>query len=632
MTEFSRKLNQVFAGKVVRKDLTKKIKEGANVPIYVLEYLLGMYCATDDENAINDGVDTVKRILANNFVRPDEAEKVKSLVREKGIYTIIDKVTVRLEEKKDRYLAEFSNLGIKNANIDDEIVKKYERLLVGGMWCIVKLSYNFDEDDKNKSPFVVTTVDPIQIPNMEIDVIKDGRKSFNKNEWIDLLIRSMGIEPNELNYDIKWHYLMRAVPLVENNYNLCELGPRGTGKSHIYKEISPNSILISGGQSTVANLFYNMTTKKIGLVGLWDAVAFDEVAGINFKDKDAIQIMKDYMASGSFSRGREEKNANASLVFEGNINSTVEEMLKNSNLFEPFPEMVARDSAFFDRMHYYLPGWEIPKMRPEYITDDFGFMVDYLAEYFREMRKITYGDSFDKYFKLGNELNQRDVIAIRKTVSGLVKLIYPNGIYSKDEIEEILIYALKGRRRVKEQLRIIAGDEFKDTNFSYIDIENNNENFVLTNESKYIERFSSEKEETTGSILKNETSIFDSYRNRNTQSDKSFVGFELVDEKKEDLDIDYNKEIIKNEHRILSISIKKDIKEPKVKVHRFDKEYIYVCEKCDDSQNVKKYQFDLKGINVIGDYDFSLFDNDELIADKLVFKLKNKYLDIIDNH
>lgn len=632
MTEFSRKLNQVFAGKVVRKDLTKKIKEGANVPIYVLEYLLGMYCATDDENAINDGVDTVKRILANNFVRPDEAEKVKSLVREKGIYTIIDKVTVRLEEKKDRYLAEFSNLGIKNANIDDEIVKKYERLLVGGMWCIVKLSYNFDEDDKNKSPFVVTTVDPIQIPNMEIDVIKDGRKSFNKNEWIDLLIRSMGIEPNELNYDIKWHYLMRAVPLVENNYNLCELGPRGTGKSHIYKEISPNSILISGGQSTVANLFYNMTTKKIGLVGLWDAVAFDEVAGINFKDKDAIQIMKDYMASGSFSRGREEKNANASLVFEGNINSTVEEMLKNSNLFEPFPEMVARDSAFFDRMHYYLPGWEIPKMRPEYITDDFGFMVDYLAEYFREMRKITYGDSFDKYFKLGNELNQRDVIAIRKTVSGLVKLIYPNGIYSKDEIEEILIYALKGRRRVKEQLRIIAGDEFKDTNFSYIDIENDNENFVLTNESKYIERFSSEKEETTGSILKNETSIFDSYRNRNTQSDKSFVGFELVDEKKEDLDIDYNKEIIKNEHRILSISIKKDIKEPKVKVHRFDKEYIYVCEKCDDSQNVKKYQFDLKGINVIGDYDFSLFDNDELIADKLVFKLKNKYLDIIDNH
>lgn len=483
MEELNEKLNHYFAGKVVRKDLTKKIKEGANVPVYVLEYLLGMYCATNDESAIEDGVSTVKKILADNFVRADEAEKIKSKIKEKGIYTIIDKVTVRLNEKLDIYQAEFSNLGIKDALISDEIVKQYEKLLVGGIWCIIKVSYNFEDQGKLRIPFQVASLDPIQLPNMDLTGIFDGRKHFTKDEWMDILIRSMGIEPTRLTEIQKWHFIERAVPLVENNYNLCELGPRGTGKSHIYKEISPNSILVSGGQTTVANLFYNMGQKKIGLVGMWDCVAFDEVAGITFKDKDGIQIMKDYMASGSFARGKEEKNANASMVFVGNINQSVEVLLKTSHLFEPFPKEMANDSAFFDRMHFYLPGWEIPKMRPELITDEYGFITDYLSEYFREMRKRTFSDSLDKYFKLGNNLNQRDVIAVRKTVSGLVKLIYPNGEYTKEELEEILAYALVGRRRVKEQLKKIGGMEFYDVHFSYIDLDTIEEKFISVPES-----------------------------------------------------------------------------------------------------------------------------------------------------
>lgn len=483
MEELNDKLNKYFAGKVVRKDLTKKIKEGANVPVYVLEYLLGMYCATNDEQAINDGVNTVKRILADNFVRPDEAEKIKSKIKEQGIYTVIDKVTVRLNEKQDIYQAEFSNLGIKDAYISEDIVKKYEKLLVGGIWCIVKVSYTFDDAEKHKIPFTASSLDPIQLPNMDLTGLFEGRKKFTKEEWMDVLVRSMGIEPLQLTDIQKWHFIERAVPLVENNYNLCELGPRGTGKSHIYKEISPNSILISGGQTTVANLFYNMSQKKIGLVGMWDCVAFDEVAGITFKDKDGIQIMKDYMASGSFARGKEEKNANASMVFVGNINQSVEVLLKTSHLFEPFPKEMANDSAFFDRMHFYLPGWEIPKMRPELITDEYGFITDYLSEFFREMRKRTFSDSLDKYFKLGNNLNQRDVIAVRKTVSGLVKLLYPNGEYSKEELEEILAYALVGRRRVKEQLKKIGGMEFYDVHFSYIDLETMEEKFISVPES-----------------------------------------------------------------------------------------------------------------------------------------------------
>lgn len=478
MDDLSIKLNENFAGKVVRKDLTQKLKQGANVPIYVLEYLLGMYCATDDEDSINEGVERVKNILADNFVRPDEAEMIKSKIREMGRFTVIDKLTVKLNEKKDIYVAEFSNLGLKDVEISSNYVKDYEKLLGGGIWCIVKLQYYYEEGVKDQNPFIIDQITPIQMPSMDIDELIEGRKYFTKDEWIDILIRSIGMEPTQLKYEVKWHMLLRMVPLCENNYNMCELGPRGTGKSHLYKEISPNSILVSGGQTTVANLFYNMSQRKIGLVGMWDVVAFDEVAGITFKDKDGIQIMKDYMASGSFARGKEEKAASASMVFVGNINQSVDVLLKTSHLFEPFPEAMAYDSAFFDRMHFYLPGWEIPKMRPELITDSFGFITDYLAEYLRDMRKRTYGDAIDKYFKLGNNLNQRDVIAVRKTVSGLVKLIYPHGEFTKEDIEEILKYALVGRRRVKEQLKKIGGMEFYDVHFSYIDLDTMEEEFV----------------------------------------------------------------------------------------------------------------------------------------------------------
>lgn len=478
MAELNSKLNTHFAGRVVRKDLTKKIKEGANVPVYVLEYLLGMYCATDDEESINDGVERVKKILSDNFVRPDESEKIKSKIKELGQYTVIDKITVKLNERKDIYEAEFSNLGLKGVQISSHYVKEYEKLLAGGIWCILKMSYYYDEEIRDVSPFNISNLTPIQMPNLDMEEIFNGRKYFTKEEWIDVLLRSTGMEPTHLEYNVKWHLLARMIPLVENNYNLCELGPRGTGKSHIYKEISPNSILVSGGQTTVANLFYNMSTKKVGLVGLWDVVAFDEVAGITFKDKDGIQIMKDYMASGSFARGREEKNASASMVFVGNINQSVDVLLRTSHLFEPFPEAMAYDSAFFDRMHFYLPGWEIPKYRPEFFTNEYGFITDYLSEFFREMRKRSFSDAIDKYFNFGSNLNQRDVIGVRRTVSGLVKLIYPNGEYTKEDIEEILKYALVGRRRVKEQLKKIGGMEFYDVHFSYIDKETFNEEFV----------------------------------------------------------------------------------------------------------------------------------------------------------
>lgn len=476
--ELDKKLNTVFAGRVVRKDLTKLIKEGANVPVYVLEYLLGMYAATDDDDSIQEGVARVKKILSENFVRPDEAEKIKSKVREIGQYSVIDKITVRLNPKKDMYEAEFSNLGLKDVPISSNYVKEFDKLLSGGIWCMLKLDYYYDEEQKNMSPFSISNLKPIQMPNMDLNEIIEGRKEFTKDEWIDILVRSTGMEPTQLNDRVKWHLLLRLVPLVENNYNMCELGPRGTGKSHVYKEISPNSILVSGGQTTVANLFYNMSSRTVGLVGMWDVVAFDEVAGIRFKDKDGIQIMKDYMASGSFARGKEEKAASASMVFVGNINQSVDSLIKTSHLFAPFPEEMANDSAFFDRMHYYLPGWEIPKMRPDFFTDRYGFIVDYLAEFFREMRKRSFGDAIDQYFKLGNNLNQRDVIGVRKTVSGLMKLLYPHGEYTREDVEEVLQYALEGRRRVKEQLKKIGGMEFYDVMFSYIHKESLQEDHV----------------------------------------------------------------------------------------------------------------------------------------------------------
>ncbi len=473
-----RKLREHFDGKIVRKDLTKKIKEGANVPVYVLEFLLGQYCSSDDEEVIEKGVANVKKILADNFVRPDEAQKILSVLRARGSYTVIDKVTVLLNMKRDRYEADFSNLGLKSIPIGEEYPEKYDRLLCGGIWCIVQLEYEYIEEEKNGLPVSIRKLTPIQMPHVDINELKAGRKAFTDEEWKDVLLRSIGMEPDMLNEREKWLLLARMIPLVENNFNLCELGPRSTGKSHLFKEISPNSILVSGGQTTVANLFYNMSRKTVGLVGLWDCVAFDEVAGINFKDKDGIQIMKDYMASGSFARGKEEKAASASMVFVGNINQSVDVLLKTSSLFDPFPPEMGTDTAFLDRMHCYIPGWEIPKFRPEHFTDDYGFITDYLAEFIRELRKEQHGDALDHYFHLGKNLNQRDTIAVRKMVGGFVKLLYPDGEYTKEQLEEILKLALEMRRRVKEQLKKLGGMEFYDVNFSYIDNESFEEHYV----------------------------------------------------------------------------------------------------------------------------------------------------------
>lgn len=492
--EIKEKLRQNFDGKIVRKDLTKKIKEGANVPVYVLEFLLGQYCSSDDEAIIEKGVQNVKHILADNFVRPDEAQKILSQLRKKGSHTIIDMVTVHLDIKKDCFFAEFSNLGLSNVPITDDYPEKFDRLLCGGIWCIVQLEYESEGDStfgmedldseprqkkqKDVSPISIRKLTPIQMPHIDIEEVRAGRKAFTQDEWMDVMLRSCGYEPEQLNQREKWLLLARMLPLVENNFNLCELGPRSTGKSHIYKEISPNSILVSGGQTTVANLFYNMGRKTVGLVGLWDCVAFDEVAGIKFKDKDGIQIMKDYMASGSFARGKEEKAASASMVFVGNINQSVDVLLKTSSLFDPFPTEMGTDTAFLDRLHCYIPGWEIPKFRPEHFTNDYGFITDYLAEFIRELRKEQYGDALDKYFRLGKNLNQRDTIAVRKIVGGYVKLLYPDGEFTKEQLEEILVFALEMRRRVKEQLKKLGGMEFYDVNFSYIDLDTFEEKFV----------------------------------------------------------------------------------------------------------------------------------------------------------
>ena len=498
--EIRKKLREHFDGKIVRKDLTKKIKEGANVPVYVLEFLLGQYCSSDDEEILQSGLESVKKILADNYVRPDEAQKVLSMLRQHGSHTVIDMVSVQLNLKKDLYEASFTNLGLTGIPIDEEYPEKYDRLLCGGIWCIVQLEYNSEHDDfgyvddagadqrskradrKEVSPISINRLTPIQMPHVDIEELKEGRKAFTKEEWLDILLRSTGMEPDEFTYREKWLLLNRMLPLVENNFNFCELGPRSTGKSHLYKEISPNSILVSGGQTTVANLFYNMGRRQVGLVGLWDCVAFDEVAGINFKDKDGIQIMKDYMASGSFARGKEEISASASMVFVGNINQSVDVLLKTSSLFDPFPPEMGTDTAFLDRMHCYNPGWEIPKFRPEHFTDDYGFITDYLAEFIRELRKENYGDALDQYFRLGRNLNQRDTIAVRKMVDGYIKLLYPDGSFTKDDVAECLTMALEMRRRVKEQLKKLGGMEFYDVNFSYIDNETFEEHYVAVPE------------------------------------------------------------------------------------------------------------------------------------------------------
>ena len=481
MDALDRKINEVFPGKVVRKDLTALLRRGANVPTFVLEYLLGMYCATDDETAIAEGVEKIRKILAENYVRPEESEKVKSLIRERGEYTVIDKVSAVLDEYKDIYVARFSNLEIEPFVLQSDYAVKYTKILMGGIWCIARIGYTYQqdsmEDEKKRrkkrgpedSPFRILGLKPIQLPNLDAAEMIDKRKELTTEEWIAMLLRSEGMEPDALSEKEKLHFIERMVPLAEHNYNLCELGPRGTGKSHLYKEISPYSILMSGGQTTTANLFYSMAAHRVGLVGHWDCVAFDEVAGMRFRDLDAIQIMKDYMASGSFARGRDMINADASMVFVGNINDSVQNLLKVAHLFEPFPPEFNNDSAFFDRIHYYLPGWEIPKMRSELLTEKYGLITDCLAELTRELRKKDCTHLLDTYFRLNNKFNKRDEIAVRKTMSGLIKLIFPDENVTEDEMRRLLEYAIEGRRRVKEQLKLMAGVEFADVALGYVD-------------------------------------------------------------------------------------------------------------------------------------------------------------------
>jgi ATP-dependent Lon protease len=478
MTQLDRKVIDVFAGKVVRKDLVRRVKVGANVPVYVLEYLLGKYCATDDPVAIEAGLKVVNSTLADNFVRPDEANKAQSRVKERGRYTFIDKVKVRLDETK--YWAELANFGHRYVQISDRLVQRYERLLEGGLWAQIEIEYNDSEEVGGKvRPFFITELRPIQLAAFDLEDYRQNRSAFTTPEWIDLLLRSVGFEPSSFGESprLKLMFLTRLVPMIERNYNLVELGPRSTGKSFVYREISPYAILISGGKTTVANLFYNMASMKMGLVGWWDVVAFDEVAGIQFEDRTALQILKDYMESGSFSRGKESFPAEASMVFVGNINQPVELLVKTKHLFEPLPDAM-QDMALIDRFHFFLPGWEMPKMQNTFFTDHYGFVVDYLAEAIRAMRKQNFTEVLDRDFSLGNHINTRDAKAIRKTVSGLVKLLHPDGAVTKDELATYVEFALEGRRRVKEQLKKMGAFEYYQTSFSYMDKETMQERFV----------------------------------------------------------------------------------------------------------------------------------------------------------
>ncbi len=505
MDQFDKKVIEAFPGKAVRKDLTSLMKKGANVPTYVLEYLLGMYCATDDEETVKMGLEKIKRILSENYVRPDQSDYVKSKIKEKGQYTVIDKVTVRLDEKEDKYVASFTNLSLKDFEVSSDLVVHNEKLLVGGIWCIVRIEYvglekendedEYEEDifDGNKkkqrkqqkkkrskfeSPFSIAALKPIQMANLDLDEIMAARKQFTKDEWVTLLLRSAGYEPDELNEKQKLHYLLRFVPFIQKNYNLVELGPRGTGKSHAYSELSPYSILMSSGHTTVSNMFYNMASHRVGLVGNWDCIAFDEVGGITNTSGDMVQIMKNYMANGSFARGSDSISSDASIAFEGNTFRSVEDMLRTTNLFEPFPEGFNNDSAFFDRIHAYLPGWETPKLRAALFTSRYGLISDCFSEFCHAMRKFDYTNSFGEYFELNANFNTRDDTAVRRTFSGLAKLIYPDEVMSKAEIRELLEYAIEGRRRVKEQLRKMNPAEFSDVGLGYIDIDTGEEKIV----------------------------------------------------------------------------------------------------------------------------------------------------------
>lgn len=478
MSELDRKVTEVFAGKVVRKDLVRKVKVGANVPVFVLEYLLGKYCATDDQAAIEAGLRVVNTTISSNFVRPDEANKAQSMVKEKGKYTFIDKVKVRYVSDDDKHWAELVNFGHKFVHVPEHFLRDYDRLLMGGIWAQIDIRHQYDEDAKGKrSPFWIDNLKPIQIATFDLEEFRECRREFSTDEWLNLLMRTIGLEPQNFDRRLKMLFLARLIPLCEHNYNLVELGPRGTGKSYAYQELSPYVILLTG-PTTVANLFYNMATGKIGLVGIWDAVAFDEVADLQKMQKEVITTLKTYCESGTFARGKDVLTGMASIALFGNTNQAVEAMVHSSHLFMPMPEVIREDMAFLDRLHFYIPGWEIPKMRVEYFTSHYGFVVDYFAEALRELRKHGFTEAIDRHFSLGSHLNARDVKAVRKTVSGLIKLIYPHGEMSREELAEIVELALEGRRRVKEQLKKLGSFEYHQTSFSYIDNETREEKFV----------------------------------------------------------------------------------------------------------------------------------------------------------
>ena len=465
MTPLDQKINTHFPGLVVRKDLVKTVKGNAIVPTYVLEYLLGQYCATNDEPTIQTGIETVREILRKHYVHRNEAGLVRSNIKEKGRYKVIDKVSVDLNDKKDVYEAQFANLGIKQVLVDSGTVKKHPKLLVSGVWCIADLEYEFTED-KNASPWVLSTLKPIQLSHFDFDGYLEARKQFSIDEWMDLLLQSIGLNPEMFGRRNKLTQLLRLIPFCERNYNLIELGPKGTGKSHIYSEFSPHGILISGGEVSVPKLFVNNSSGKIGLVGYWDCVAFDEFAGKQKRvDKALVDIMKNYMANKSFSRGVETLGAEASMVFVGNTQHTVPYMLKHSDLFCELPDKFY-DSAFLDRIHFYIPGWEVDIIRGEMFSNGYGFVVDYLAEILRSLRNHDYSDRYREHFTLSSDISTRDRDGINKTFSGLMKILFPHGGATREEIEELLRFSIEGRKRVKDQLMRIDAT-YSEVRFAY---------------------------------------------------------------------------------------------------------------------------------------------------------------------
>lgn len=489
MIELDKKLLDLFKGYVVRKDVVRNVKGGANVPVFVLEYLLANACSTDDEEKIRQGVENVKKVLHDHYVNPEEANLVQAKIREQGTYKVIDKISVRLDPSKDKYWAELSNLTIKDANISEELLSQHEKMMMGGIWAIIDVDYDSTQMIGNKIyPFVVTKVRPIQLSNFDDSRIREARRQFTNEEWLNVLLRSGGYEPESEGMTPRMRMLLlsRFIPLVEANFNLAELGPRSSGKSYVFKELSPYSMLVSGGQGTAASLFVNNSTGQIGAVGKWDAICFDESTDELFKDKEVVPLMKDYMESGSFSRAGKsgEKSANASIILNGNINQPVETVLQTSHLFSPFSDKINSDTAFLDRIGFFLPGWEIMKFAPSNFTNHFGFSTDYFSEFLHAQRKYSYVDAIDKWFTLGNQLRQRDTKPVRKTVSGLIKLMHPDGNFTKEDVEQYLKWAIEMRRRVKEQLKRIGGMEFWDTNFSYIDKETQEETFVPVPEER----------------------------------------------------------------------------------------------------------------------------------------------------